>query len=91
MLKSLIAAAVIAVSTLTMTPTTAHAQSCYDLWFARNAIFNAYGFCFRTRLGRRVFNNADCFTRNPRLSRADARRVTRIRRIERRRGCRVNR
>ncbi len=68
----------------------ASAQSCYDLWYERNAIYDSYGYCFRTSLGRRTFDNSDCWTRNPRLSRADQNRVEQIRRRERRMGCKVN-
>lgn len=69
----------------------AQAQSCYDLWYERNAIYDSYGYCFKTSLGQRTFDNSDCYTRNPRLSRADASRVQAIKRQERRRGCKVNR
>ena len=65
-------------------------QSCYDLWYERNAIFADYGYCFSTDLGLRTFSNAGCFTKTPSLSRADQRRVDAIRAEERRRGCRVN-
>jgi len=76
---------------LTARAENALAQSCYDLWYARNAIFNAYGYCFTTSLGQRVFDNLDCYTSSPRLAAVDQRRVNAIRREERRRGCRVNR
>jgi hypothetical protein len=64
--------------------------SCYDLWFQRNVIFDNNGFCFTTSLGRRVFDNSDCYTSNPELSSGERRRVAQIRRQERRQGCRVN-
>lgn len=70
--------------------TAASAQSCYDLWYQRNAIYDSYGYCFKSALGQRTFDNSDCWTSNPRLSPVDQRRVEQIRRMERRRGCRVN-
>ncbi|MEM7193265.1 MAG: YARHG domain-containing protein [Pseudomonadota bacterium] len=72
------------------TTTGAAAQSCYDLWYARNAIFYANGYCFKSQLGKQTFNNADCYTSNPKLSPGEQRRVDAIRAEERRRGCKVN-
>ena len=75
---------------LTLVPAAAQAQSCYDLWLERNSIYDRNGFCFKTRLGRETFDNSDCYTNNPRLTRAEQLRVEAIRRQERRMGCRVN-
>lgn len=66
------------------------AESCYDLWYERNAIYDANGYCFETQLGQETFDNSDCWTSNPKLSKSEQRRVDRIRREERRRGCKVN-
>jgi len=81
----------VGLSLFTVKPEIAQAQSCYDLWYQRNAVYDAYGYCFTSSLGRRVFDNSDCSTSNPRLSRVDRQYVQRIQREERRRGCRVNR
>lgn len=89
-LISIAAMAFVAVSTLTTTPAFAQ-RSCYDLWYARNLIYANNGYCFRTRLAIRTFGNTGCYTRNPRFSRAESRRIARIQREERIRGCRVNR
>lgn len=70
-------------------PTPALAQSCFDLWVARNAIYDNNGYCFKSRLGRTYFDNSDCYTNNARLSKAEHRRVARIKDQERRRGCRI--
>jgi hypothetical protein len=67
------------------------AQSCYDLWYERNEIYDRNGYCFSTRMGRQTFDNSDCWTSSPRLSRAEQRRVDQIRRQENRFGCEVNR
>ena len=66
------------------------AKSCYDLWYERNAIMNANGYCFESRLGQETFDNTDCWTSNIKLSPSEKRRVTSIRNEERRRGCKVN-
>lgn len=86
----LLVATLAVAGTLASTPAPARAASCFDLWYARNAIFAANGYCFSTSLGRRTFGNAGCWTRNPRLTRAEQRRVARIKRQERAQGCRVN-
>lgn len=70
-------------------PTPALAQSCFDLWVARNAIYDNNGYCFKSRLGRTYFDNSDCYTNNARLSKAEHRRVARIKAQEKRRGCRI--
>ena len=80
----------LAAATLAWSPAPVHAASCYDLWYARNLIFAQNGYCFRSRLGRRTFGNGACYTDNPRLSRADQRRVARLKRQERRQRCRMN-
>jgi hypothetical protein len=76
---------------LTAIPVTqAQATSCYDLWHKRNAIFDAHGYCFRSDLAGRIFDNSDCSTKNPRLSRAERKQVRKIKRQERRRKCKVD-
>jgi hypothetical protein len=69
---------------------TAAAASCYDLWYERNSIYNDNGYCFKTEMGRDTFDNSDCWTSNPSLSRSERNRVNQIVREERRRGCSVN-
>ena len=66
------------------------AESCYDLWYERNAIYDANGFCFSTRLGRQTFDNSDCYTKNVRLSQDEQWRVDELKEEEDRRGCQVN-
>ncbi|WP_332686470.1 YARHG domain-containing protein [Bosea sp. (in: a-proteobacteria)] len=41
-------------------PTPAAAQSCEALWYQRNEIYKAQGYCFRTQRGIRAFGNAGC-------------------------------
>jgi hypothetical protein len=76
--------------TAALTATPALSASCYDLWFQRNVIFDNNGFCFTTSLGRRTFDNSDCYTSSPELSGWERRRVAQIKRQERRQGCKVN-
>lgn len=38
----------------------ARAETCDDLWYARNEIYKAQGYCFRTRRGIAAFGNAGC-------------------------------
>ena len=47
----LIATAVLATAALVALPSVAMAASCYDLWYARNAIYDDNGYCFSTELG----------------------------------------
>ena len=68
----------------------ARAESCYDLWYARNLIYAENGYCFKTALGKETFAGYDCYTGNPHLSRAERNEVAAIKREERRRGCHVN-
>jgi hypothetical protein len=86
----LIAAAALAVGLLGALPSVAFAESCYDLWYARNSIYDSYGLCFQTSLGKRTFDNSDCYTRNPHLSRQDQAIVAHIQAEERARDCNVN-
>jgi len=66
------------------------AESCYDLWYERNSIYNDNGYCFSTQMGQETFDNSDCTTNNVRLSRSEQRRVDRIKNEEDNRGCNVN-
>jgi hypothetical protein len=70
--------------------TVAQAESCYDLWYERNAIYDAHGFCFKTQLGKETFDNSDCVTSIVQLTPAEQRRVDQIKAEEKRRNCRVN-
>lgn len=71
-------------------PTPARAESCDDLWYARNEIYKAQGFCFRTRRGIEAFGNAGCQYDNADevpLSAAQRRTIADIQREERARRC----
>lgn len=68
----------------------AYAESCYDLWYARNQIFDDNGYCFKTQLGKDTFDNSDCWTSHPQLSNAEQREVNRIIAREKAKRCKVN-
>jgi hypothetical protein len=38
----------------------AEAQSCGELWYRRNSIYKAAGYCFKTTRAIRTFGNAGC-------------------------------
>ena len=86
--KSALAIA-LALTVIPVTQTQA-AESCYDLWHKRNAIFDAHGYCFSSDLASRMFDNSDCSTKNPRLSRVERKQVQQIKRQERRIKCKVD-
>lgn len=83
-------AAWVALAGLAVEPARAQAQSCEDLWYARNEIYKAQGYCFRTRRGIAAFGNAGCVydeMGDVPLSAAQRREIAAIQREERARGC----
>ncbi len=71
-------------------PTPAAAQSCEDLWYQRNEIYKAQGYCFRTQRGIRAFGNAGCQyddVEDVPLSASQRRLIAGIQSEERARGC----
>jgi YARHG domain len=88
-MKLNVAAAISALS-LTISTAPASAASCYDLWYERNQIFDDNGYCFKSDLGKETFDNSDCYTSHPDLTRAEQRRVAAIKARERAKGCKVN-
>jgi hypothetical protein len=75
---------------MTAHPLPARAESCDDLWYARNEIYKAQGYCFRTRRGIDAFGNAGCQYDNADevpLSAAQRRTIADIQREERARRC----
>lgn len=68
----------------------ASAQSCEDLWYSRNEVYKAQGYCFQTRRGIAAFGNAGCQYDNVEdvpLSANQRRTVADIQREERARRC----
>ena len=86
----LIAALTLAIGSLVALPSVAMAASCYDLWYARNAIYDDNGYCFSTDLGQEVFDNSDCWTKHPHLSKKEQAEVADIQALEKAKHCHVN-
>ncbi len=71
-------------------PAPARAETCDDLWYARNEIYKAQGYCFQTRRGIAAFGNAGCQYDNVEevpLSASQRRSIAEIQREERARRC----
>jgi len=72
---------------------TANAQgdACFRLWVARNSIYKANGYCFKTERAISYFGNAGCMYDSEEdvpLSSRDRARIARIQAEERDLGCR---
>ncbi len=65
-------------------------EPCDDLWFSRNSIFDAAGYCFGSALGKAVFDNSDCTTKSPKLSSADKAKIAEAKDMEARWSCNMN-
>lgn len=68
----------------------AASSSCDDLWYQRNAMFKAAGYCFRSPRGIQTFGNAGCQYDDEAdvpLSARQREQVAQIRVTERRLGC----
>ena len=68
----------------------AFADVCYDLWYERNSIYKARGYCFKTPAAIRAFGNEGCYVereRDIRFTPAERRQIERIRAAERDLGC----
>ena len=71
-------------------PAPARAETCDDLWHARNEIYKAQGYCFRTQRAISAFGNAGCQYDNAEdlpLSNSQRRTIADIQREERARRC----
>ena len=86
-----LAVAAAAAAFLMVAPGTAlAANSCFDLWYARNAIYDAKGYCFKTDLAQEYFDNSDCTTSKPKFTKKELAFIEAIKKEEAKRGCRVN-
>ena len=84
------ATAALAAAALVALPSAAMAASCYDLWYARNEIYAENGYCFATDLAIQTFGNDNCWTKHPKFSKSEQRRINAIVAEERARRCKVN-
>ncbi len=55
---------------------------CADLWFSRNAMLDKAGYCFSTPLGKALFDNSDCTTKQPELTTEVKAQIAVIRELE---------
>jgi hypothetical protein len=66
--------------------------SCDDLWYQRNAIWAAYGYCFTSPRGQAAFGNRGCFRDQAQaqaaMSGADRAAVDQLKAMEAAQGCR---
>jgi hypothetical protein len=62
------------------------AMSCDELWYARNAIYAAKGYCFKTSRAQQVFGQR-CFPPFGALTLAEKEQVNQIQQVEAARGC----
>ena len=71
--------------------TPAAAYTCGELWWLRNQIYHANGYCFKTRNAINTFGNAGCLYDNANsmpMSTTDRNAVAQIQQQERWQGCR---
>jgi YARHG domain len=82
----------LATAVATFAATSAHAQdACQRLWVARNSIYKAAGYCFKTQRAIGYFGNGGCLYDREGdlpLSRDDRARINEIQAQERNYGCR---
>ena len=90
LIMKLLMSAALAAGLFVALPSVAFAESCYDLWYERNEIYYEHGYCFVTDLAIRTFGNDSCYTKNPRFSYSEQRRIQQIKNEEENRGCNVN-
>lgn len=65
-------------------------EFCAESWFARNLVFDRAGYCFGSALGQAVFDNSNCSTKSPNLSKADRDLVALLKHEEKAAGCQIN-
>ena len=64
--------------------------SCQNLWYVRNAIFDAHGYCFKTEAAETEFDNSVCYEEDPamlKFNRHEQANIDRIVRVEREKSC----
>ncbi len=61
--------------------------SCDALWHRRNEIFHNNGYCFGGPRGIAAFGNDGCYTKSPEVSASEANEISRIKEMEKAKGC----
>lgn len=65
-------------------------DTCDDLWFSRNMIFDQAGHCFSSDNAKRIFDNQNCTGAVSKLPKDQEARVSTLRGMEKELGCKVN-
>ena len=65
-------------------------DGCHDLWFARNATIDRFGYCFGSPLGKAVFDSTACLGKEVALDAEAEALVRTIRERETAYGCKVD-
>lgn len=74
---------ILVVGLLAATPVFADIEDpCADLWFSRNAMLDQAGYCFSSPLGKAIFDNRDCTTKQPVLPPKVSRQIALIIKLE---------
>ncbi|MGL1920831.1 MAG: YARHG domain-containing protein [Hyphomicrobiales bacterium] len=74
---------------LLLTPAFAE-DACDDLWYSRNFYFDQAGYCFGSKLGKAVFDNSNCKSKNVALTKSTKRRISQMKEIEKEFDCEIN-
>ena len=64
--------------------------SCANLWHVRNRVYDENGYCFKTRIAKRRFDNSDCWIESQsqvKMSTVERHNVNAIVAAERENGC----
>ena len=62
-------------------------DECFDLWVARNSIYDENGYCFKTQDAKDYFDNSDCWTSKPKFSKKEWATILAIKDVEEELGC----
>lgn len=65
-------------------------EACDDLWYSRNFYFDKAGYCFGSALGKAVFDNANCKSKDVSFSDAIKLRISHIKQTEKMNECKVS-
>ncbi len=73
------------------TPPPPPRMTCEDLWYARNSIFAAHGYCFKSARGKAAFGHLPCIpglaAGDVPLTSSERNEVNRLKALERQQGC----
>lgn len=65
-------------------------DACDDLWYSRNFYFDQAGYCFGSKLGKAVFDNSNCKSKNVSLTAPVKYRINQMKKIEAVWECKIN-